>query len=315
MILALKFIFSLGIVYWLYTSGKIDFSYIPQLSFDVVFYGFLLSILNLFLISLRLSILIKSSLKVIFSPLKIFPLNWIGSFFNSVLPGSVSGDFVKIYYIKRLAQNLSTGNLLTNIIIDRIFGLIGMVSLTGLSSCYILWGLKLENAAHLFRANILVFTIMVIVLLTVFLRPSIITTFLKVLSRLIPFKGLFHRLTEIWQNIVSVKRKLLVCIFLSFLVQVSSALMFFLLTREFYTVKLSLLEVMSIVPIGFMTLAIPISPGGLGVGHAAFQQLFQFLGEENGASFFNIYFFVWMCFNLLGLIPYAFFKEDKTIQK
>lgn len=66
----------------------------------------------------------------------------------------------------------------------------------------------------------------------------------------------------------------------------------------------------TILPLGILTTAIPISPGGLGLGHVAFENLFQLIGLKNGANVFNIIFFGNLFLNLLGSIPYLFLKKE-----
>ena len=98
-------------------------------------------------------------------------------------------------------------------------------------------------------------------------------------------------------------------ILISIVVQFLGVVIFHLLVSPQYQTALSLELVLSFIPLGFMALAIPIAPGGLGVGHAAFQTLFGFAGEMNGANFFNMYFVVTMAFNILGFIPWLISKR------
>ena len=46
--------------------------------------------------------------------------------------------------------------------------------------------------------------------------------------------------------------------------------------------------------------AVPLGPGGMGVGHVAFSQLFNYLGATNGADLFNIFWVTMLSINLLG---------------
>ena len=55
---------------------------------------------------------------------------------------------------------------------------------------------------------------------------------------------------------------------------------------------------------GFITLAIPLAPGGFGVGHVAFENILQAFQVSGGANHFNLYFVWWTLFSLTGVIPY-----------
>jgi hypothetical protein len=61
-----------------------------------------------------------------------------------------------------------------------------------------------------------------------------------------------------------------------------------------------------------MTLALPVAPSGLGVGHAIFQKIFELSAIQNGASLFNIYFVISLGVNVLGVIPYLLSKPEKN---
>ena len=60
-----------------------------------------------------------------------------------------------------------------------------------------------------------------------------------------------------------------------------------------------------------MVTALPIAPAGMGVGHAAFDQLFQYFNISGGANLFNLYWIVFICNNLLGLIPYIIMSKKQ----
>ena len=68
-------------------------------------------------------------------------------------------------------------------------------------------------------------------------------------------------------------------------------------------------------PIGMMAVAVPISPAGLGVGHAIFDGLFKLYGTFNGASLFNLYFLTTISVNLMGIFPYLMFKAHPPVEE
>lgn len=71
--------------------------------------------------------------------------------------------------------------------------------------------------------------------------------------------------------------------------------------------------VVSIFPFGILTLVLPISPGGIGVGHAAFNTLFKMIGIEGGASVFNAYLVAQIAPALLGAFPYLALKRSHAL--
>jgi uncharacterized membrane protein YbhN (UPF0104 family) len=65
-----------------------------------------------------------------------------------------------------------------------------------------------------------------------------------------------------------------------------------------------------IFPFGILVTALPLAPGGLGVGHAAFDRLFSMVGLPGGANVFNVYVLTQLVLNLLGVFPYLYMKSD-----
>ncbi len=66
-------------------------------------------------------------------------------------------------------------------------------------------------------------------------------------------------------------------------------------------------------PFGVLVTAVPLAPGGLGVGHAAFDKLFHLVGLPGGANVFNIFTLSQLGLNLLCFNPYL--SVMKTIDK
>ena len=110
-------------------------------------------------------------------------------------------------------------------------------------------------------------------------------------------------LNECFWMMANEKKTLFKCIGSSLVAHNFGILAFFTITSPFYGTQINFLDIFSIVPIGMIITAIPISPGGLGVGHAAFEKLFQYFYVMNGANLFNIFWIIFIFNNLLGVIP------------
>ena len=70
-----------------------------------------------------------------------------------------------------------------------------------------------------------------------------------------------------------------------------------------------------LMPIGLITVAIPIAPGGIGIGHAAFESLYQLAGLSGGADIFNLFIIVQLGVFMLGGIPYFLYSSNYQIPK
>ncbi len=91
---------------------------------------------------------------------------------------------------------------------------------------------------------------------------------------------------------------------MSMAMQANNVFAFWLISSPFFNSPLSLYMAYTFIPLGMMAIAIPISPAGLGVGHAIFGTLFGYYGIKGGASLFNLYFLALITMNLLGAIPF-----------
>jgi hypothetical protein len=124
-------------------------------------------------------------------------------------------------------------------------------------------------------------------------------------------KNVFEKIIGLWDDLVLIKSHMLKAVVLSILVQFMAVLIFWSLIHPFVGNHMNFVQALAFIPLGLMTLALPIAPSGLGVGHAIFQKLFELSGIDNGASLFNLYFVVTLAVNVLGVIPYVMTKAKE----
>ena len=55
-------------------------------------------------------------------------------FFNSILPGAITGDLVKVFYTKNIDEKLSRSYVLASTMMDRVIGLVALIGLSGVFS-------------------------------------------------------------------------------------------------------------------------------------------------------------------------------------
>jgi uncharacterized membrane protein YbhN (UPF0104 family) len=68
-------------------------------------------------------------------------------------------------------------------------------------------------------------------------------------------------------------------------------------------------EFVIVLPFGMIATVLPIAPGGLGVGHVAFDKLYSLIGLSGGANVFNAIAISQLALNLTGIIPYLFMRR------
>lgn len=306
------------LIYWLVDSGKLDFAILGDVLNHParLLIAFALTIFNLLLVTYRWKSILefKTSEKLSFS--KVAKFNWIGLFFNAVLPGSVSGDIVKIFYVKELDSNLSKRFLLASVVIDRIIGLIGLVLLLGLFSLYNYTNLisLSHNVKTLIDINLILLLLVIIGLIGLFKFQKFPYRFVRLFSFNKLIQKVYKNILVLWDNLCGMKRKLIRLILLSLFVQANAVIIFWVAASPFAGPNFEFIYAFSFIPLGFIAIAIPIAPSGLGVGHAVFHELFTYFQVDNGASLFNIYFFITLFGNILGAIPYLL-TQKKSLKE
>jgi uncharacterized membrane protein YbhN (UPF0104 family) len=310
----LKILIAGALIYWLISSGKLDFKLLGQLKSypGAVLLAMSISIINFVLISYRWETILRARSQVTLPISGLLKITWIGQFFSSVLPGSVSGDLVKILYVQKFDKSFSKKFIFASILIDRVMGLSGLILLVGISSIFFS-GHILENAPAmkpLLNMNFFLAVAVITSFTVFFFFHHVIRGFLTKLEG-IALAGIFSKIISLWDDLVLIKSQMLKAIGLSLIVQFFGVLVFWSLIHPFVDNRMDFVQALAFIPLGLMTLALPVAPSGLGVGHAIFQKLFEFSGIDNGASLFNLYFVVTLAVNVLGVIPYMLTKSKK----
>jgi uncharacterized protein (TIRG00374 family) len=314
----LKFLFAAALLYWLITSGKLDLTLIRK-SFEVGpqwLVAFLLLASQSAIGAYRYKLLLETKCPKPLSFFQVLKLNYIGLFFSSVLPGAVTGDLIKLVYVRKLDQSFTKTFLLTVTLLDRIIGLAGLLFLAGFFSLIYYTDVTAlsPKIAQIITLNLFLF-FGTICFLSALIAPHKFQRKFVHLIRKIPFIG--KKISKILSQIFTLrenKKDLAKCFALSVLMQFLGILAFWTISSPFYSGHLPLQYAFTFIPVGLIATAIPISPGGLGVGHMLFAKLFSFVQIDNGASLFNLFFLCSFTHNFLGVIPYLISGRKTVIE-
>ncbi len=306
-----------GLLFWMVKDDKLHLEDFPQYFANPYFLAATFGtwfVAALLLGGFRWYLLLKGS--GITTPFyMILKLQLIGFFFNTTMPGAVSGDIIKaIYIVKHQNQSKKTPAMLS-VLLDRIVGLIGLF-LMGLLACLFNFTILWSHAATKSLMSFLFFIILgVCVFLTVVYSPHADEKdpFIRIFSAKLPG---FVKIKQIYMSLRGYRKKpyvILVTIALSVLIQ---SIFLFYMNYCYELVNqtgpnFGLLA--SIFPFGILVTAVPIAPGGLGVGHVAFERLYSLVGLQHGANVFNLYAVGSLLMNLLGFIPYISMRSKITI--
>ena len=249
-------------------------------------------------------------------PKQIFVLTWIGNFFNTTLPGAVTGDVVKGYYVIKAQQEEGRTRAFMTLLIDRFVGLFGLIVMAFLALIF-----NLELILSQERLHSLAWMIVALFGGTVLFYAIALFPFKKGHD---PFLRLFHRLPaskfsikvySAFKRFQHKKTTLFLTLLLSIGLHTLIALIFFQVAHLMGIKEMELATQFFLMPIGLITVAIPIAPGGIGIGHVAFESLYQLAGHSGGADIFNLFIIVQLGVYLLGGIPYFLYSSEYKIPK
>jgi len=256
-----------------------------------------------------------------------FRLGMVGVFYNTFLPGSVGGDLLKAYFIAKEHPERKTRAVAT-VIADRALGLFGLILF-----CAVLGSMAWAGGDPRIVGNIELQRIIKIMaaiasgtvvgfLLLGFLPQRRVDRFAR---RLMWVPKVGRSLAELWYTVWMYRQRLravVLCVGLSALAHFALVFAFHAASRVFPPAnpvvdQATLAEHMVIAPIGFIAQALPVSPGGVGVGEAVFAWLYKLSGrpESRGVIARLALRVVEWIIGLLGYIVYLRMKKELPVVK
>ncbi|MDT8445528.1 MAG: lysylphosphatidylglycerol synthase transmembrane domain-containing protein [bacterium] len=298
---ALKIGLTLSILWWLITQDKLNLELLQLFWSDPLF---------LILLAVQMAIFIPLNTlrwRFFLKPLgleqnfwRLQRVTWVGFFFNTVLPGAVTGDLVKAMYVIQPGVAGQKTCAATSLVLDRFTGLFGLIIMAaGALTLHPSWLTQGSNMSGL------AWSVLVLFGGTLLFYGLVLWRFeegrdpvLRLFSKL----PLGERLARIYSTFKSYENHpgiLAGTLGLTVAIHSLIAGYFYLVAHALGLQGASFFDQILIMPLGLITTALPISPGGLGLGHAAFDQLYQLFGMSGGADVFNFY----LVIQLLGFAP------------
>lgn len=279
-LLLIEYSIGAGIVYWLYRSDILDFRPLQTITFSLAAAGLLMVLLMVYFSALRLKRLLRDQ-DIFINVVQCFIFNCLGIFYSLFLPGGVSGDAAKAFYLMRYAGDRKAA-LLGGLILDRLLGMLAMIGLGLGSSVFLVYTVTwLVPYFILFGLVFLIMAVVLVFLLRVELRHKESASG----NMLIKGYGYMHNMVARLNLPKYSKRTLIFSAFLSIAIHCLAIGLIYLCSVHSHA-GLDFLAVFSVGPFGLLANAIPITPGGLGVGEQSFEFLYKLAGGENGASSF-----------------------------
>ncbi len=275
--IGLRYCFAGILITWLWQADLIDVRVVQQLDNRVVIIGIVLVLMQLVLAGWRLQrLLAEQSIRA--SMRRCITYNSIGIFYSVFLPGSMSGDLARAYYFWRAYPDANKSALLAALLVDRLLGTLALLTIGLLAATYLMKSLGLQ---HFVLAAWCVLLLLIVVYLSL----------VKLARYEYRFKG------KLKLQFLSLLRKmslkeyskfgLSICV-LSSIAGHFCIIILIYLCSDLMDSGLSFLRIIAIAPLGLLANALPITPGGIGIGEQGFELLYTLVGGSGGANSFLV---------------------------
>lgn len=230
--------------------------------------------------------LLVRALHLPFTIRNAFRLGLVGTFYNTFLPGSIGGDFVKAFFIARGHPDRRAAAVAT-VFADRLFGLFGLILFAGAVGGAF-WAMGNDKIA----TNP---TLQGVVTVCGILATSAVVSYIalgllpvrrahRFADRLAVIPKVGPTFKELWYTIWTYRQRpgtVLAAVGLSAIVHTGFVLIFYLAIHVFPPADPALLatlpEVFVIAPMGYIVQAVIPLPGGLGGGELTFGGLYNLI--------------------------------------
>jgi glycosyltransferase 2 family protein len=237
----------------------------------------------------------------------------IGVFFNLFMLGATGGDVVKIYYLLKETPGKKAAAFLA-VLMDRVIGLLALVSITGLLIGYRYEWLT-QNPTTAGLAN---FVLLLMAGAIAAIAFSFLVTGFNLVHRLpqrFPFRETFIELSVAYNLYGRAWRASIAGFILSIAAHVGYFLTFYYVARAF-TSKVPLIDFLSIMPIVNTITALPISFSGIGWREFLFEKLLKNLSgipEAVSVMISSTGFLVVVVWSIIGGLLYLLYRPSAHV--
>lgn len=315
LILLAKLAFVVGLLYFLVQKGMLSLDATRQAlsQWQLVLPAFLAFFVTFTLGVFRWKwLLVAHNIKLSWA--KVFQLTLIGNFFNIALPGAVSGDFVKAFYIgKEVGGNRSKA--FGSILFDRVAGLSALVLVS--AGALALGFDSLVNTPLFSSVRVLLSIAAVCViffygyLFSVRERHDPVLKIFQALEKKFKKLASLTRIYESLRHYHNHRGTVLKVLAISVVIHLIVGWCCLSFAQALGEMHLPLLSLYVVVPLGLLITAVPVAPAGVGTGNFAFFYFFHFLGSERGGDVFSLWALSNILIGAVGGIAYFRFKGGK----
>lgn len=242
---------------------------------------------------------------------------YLGIAFNNILPGSIGGDFFRCYFLFKKNPDKRSAAMLS-ILFDRITGLMGIFIAVCLAASFHFQVFHSQSSTFYFMLFcILLCASVVILYFASSLLPQQIgvSVWLKKHCGEKKWVGSVLSLLEAIRIYRNSKTAIAKCLLASVLVQILIALNCLLIAKMMLFPAIPFYSYIIAIAVTQIVNLIPVTPGGFGIGEAAFANVLLLLNPGINASYATIF----LAYRILGIFAYlpgiAVFIFDSTLLK
>lgn len=217
--------------------------------------------------------IVFSALNSILSLKKLVRITYIALFFNQILPAGVGGDVIRVVLAR--AEGSTLRDAISSTVLDRIFMLLVLITMFGLSQAFFSFGLELPRSYSILIGVLTVTLIAVLVVIALEIAP---------IWRLpIPFIGKLEGPANQARKILMNPKTLSLTVIISAIshINIMVCVYFFMIALG---ADVTIGQILMLMPIVLLAAVIPVSFGGWGVREAMMITVFAQLGIPDETS-------------------------------
>ncbi len=318
----LKFGVVIAIFVYLYLTGQLELVYLKRVLEKPGLFGIsaLFIILSVFVAVQRWRVLLRVQ-GVDLGMVLAVKLSMIGYFFSTAIPGAVSGDVVKAYYLAKGEKEKE--RLFMSVILDRLLGMYSMFLVAATAVLIIVVQERILGQQGVWTQSSV--KVLSIFILAVFLGFTLLwCLFITGIHRRLSAMSYLLKRAPFHDTITNIVRAMeeygqrpgltMYALLLSLLCQFFLYMGMWVLALLLEIRELTFINYLFALPVALVINAIPLAPGGLGVGEAGFRGIFLLFRSNKGAELavlFHVIFF----FFALGLGGIVYLLSDFSKKK
>jgi uncharacterized protein (TIRG00374 family) len=273
--IAIRYLIGIFIIAWLWKTDLIEPAILKKINLQVALMGAVLVCAQLTLAGWRAQILLAEH-NIYVGLWRCISYNSVGIFYSLFFPGGMSGDLARAYCFWRAYPAASKSALFGSLFIDRLLGTVAMLFMGLIAGTFLISNLGLQ------RFVLYGWLIFFIAGFAYFILMQMHRNHNKKTDGIVPRMA---RFTEK----IDLKSYSAKAIGISSAISLAGhgcAVLIIYIISSLMDSELNLSAVITVAPLGLLANALPLTPGGIGVGENGFEFLYSMMGGRNGGNSF-----------------------------